>query len=255
MSSNAMRASPKNSASVGPFAREAREYKTAIRVHPRGALHGAIGVRGRHAGAIVAVRQRNAANVAVEMKAPRVIGAYEARSGVARNRAAQLDTAVRTAVVEYMDAPLPVAHHDHRLPSDLHGVIITRRLDLRFVSAIHPHRLEDLLDFPVKDLLIGVHRAVNAIRLNQFGDLPHCHLLLSAGPPIAIMGRGNKGRYPASASIGQFLRLFRPIARAELQPLTLCARASLPLATCVTLQRLPGIRAPLGSFHQHENAL
>ena len=190
MSSNAMRASPRNSASVGPLAREAREYKTAIRVHPRGALHGAIGVLGRHAGAIVTVRQRNASNGAVEMKAPRVIGADETRSRVARHRPAQLDAAVRTAVVEYVDAPLPVAHHDHRLSSDLHGVIITRRLDLRFVTAIHPHRLEDLLDFPVEDLLIRVHRAVNAIRLNQFGDRPHSHSSYPLVRPSRSWARG-----------------------------------------------------------------
>ena len=163
-----------------PVAREAREHETAVRSDPRGALHGAVGVRRLHARAFVSLRQRNASNGAVEMKAPGVIGADETRSRVARHRPAQLDAAVRTAVVEHMDAPLPVPHHDHRLASDLHGVIIARRLDLRFVPAIDPHLLEDLLDLPIEDFLIRVDGAVNAIRLNQLADRPH------SLPPVVV---------------------------------------------------------------------
>jgi hypothetical protein len=71
------------------------------------------------------------------------------------------------AVVKNFDTFVDVSDHHHRLPSNLHGEVISNLLDLGLMSAIDPSFLKDVLHFKIKQLLIGVHALVNAVWLNQ----------------------------------------------------------------------------------------
>ena len=151
--------------------RQAGEHEAAIAVDPRRALQVAVGVALVHARALVALGQRDRADLAVEVVAPRVVAADERVAGVALQVAHQLHAAVRAAVVQHVNAAVGVAHHHHRLAADVHRDVVAGVRDLRLVAAVDPHTLEDALHLAVEDLLVGVHALVHAVRLDTARDV------------------------------------------------------------------------------------
>ncbi|MOA43722.1 hypothetical protein D3C78_1659010 [compost metagenome] len=62
---------------------------------------------------------------------------------------------------------LAVAHHDHRLLADIRGLVAAGLGEFAGVGDPHPGALEDLLQFFVEDLRVGVQRGVHAIVQRQ----------------------------------------------------------------------------------------
>ena len=150
-----------------PAGGEAGEDETAITVHARRVLHAAIRVVARHAGALVALGQRNRTHAPIQMKTPRVVRADEGAARVAAQIAHQLCAAMRATVVQHLHAAVTLAHHDHRLPPDGHGVIVTRFRYLRYVPAVDPCSFPDLLHLGIEDGLVGVNAPVDAIGFHE----------------------------------------------------------------------------------------
>ena len=96
-----------------------------------------------------------------------MVGTDKAFARVTTLIAAQLDAAVRAAVVEHFHTFVVVTHHDHGLPPNLHGEVVANLFHLRFVAAIDPRLLKNVFHFKIKQLLIRVDALVNAVWLNQ----------------------------------------------------------------------------------------
>jgi hypothetical protein len=149
------------------FARQAREDEAAVAVDARHALHPAVRVVACHVRAFVALGQRDRAHAAVEVEAPRVVRAHEGAAGVSALVADDLHAAVRAPVEEHLHAAVVLSHHQERLAADGDGVVVARRLHLRFVAAIHPHTLEDAVHLEVEDRGVGVDALVHPIRFDE----------------------------------------------------------------------------------------
>ena len=79
----------------------------------------------------------------------------------------QLRAAVRATVVQHLNAAVTLAHHDHGLASDGHSVVVARRLDLRFMTAVNPGTFPDFLHFGIKDHLVGINVFMHTIGFNE----------------------------------------------------------------------------------------
>src|SRR5262249_17237133 len=119
------------------------------------------------------------------MECPGVIGAHERGAGIALAIAAKLYATVRASVVQHADLTIHVTHHDHGLPPDLDGDIVTALLQLCLMAAVDPGFLPDVLHLPIENLLVGVDRFVYAVGFDQSFQRLH------AIPPRPRAGRTN----------------------------------------------------------------
>ena len=170
--------------------RQAGEHEAAVAVHPRRGLHREFRVVAGHARALVTLGQRNALHLAVEVKAPGVVGADEGAAGIALEVAAQLHAAVRAAVVQHPHLHVLAAHHDHRLAADGHGRVVAGLFHLRLVAAIDPDLLEDVLDLALENVRVGIDQAVHAVGLDELLQVGYGFMQHGADPLVAT-GRKN----------------------------------------------------------------
>jgi hypothetical protein len=161
--------------------RQAREHEAPVAVDPCRGLHAAVGVVGREPRAVVALHQRDRAHAPVEVEGPRVVRADERLPGVALLVAAELDAAVRAAVVEHADRAVLVAHHHHRLAADLQGPVVADVRHLRRVAAVDPGLLPDVRHLELEEGGVGVDAAVDAVGFDERGRVHGTGLLRAAG--------------------------------------------------------------------------
>src|SRR5262249_17732382 len=114
----------------GSLCCQARKDEAAIAGHASGRLHRAVRVVHRHARTVIPVGQGNALDAPIQVKGPCVITATEGRAGVSLSVAADLYTAMGAAVVEHTNLIIEAPDHDHRLPADLNGDVVTGLLQL-----------------------------------------------------------------------------------------------------------------------------
>ena len=113
--------------------------------------------------------QRDRFQSAVKMIGPSVIAALEfvrrALVGGHNHR-----SAMRALIVQHLQRPVCVTHHDDRLAADLRAEIIADVFDLALVADENPGGSEDPFELEPKYRRVGVDTAVNARRLHKVRD-------------------------------------------------------------------------------------
>ena len=140
-----------------PVVAAAREHEAAIALHPRHLQHRELRILGIEV-LRIAVIERHGLEPAVEMIGPAVIAAGEFRR-VALVGRHHHGAAVGALVADHAYRSVGVAHHHHRLASDLGGEIVARIFDLALVPDIDPGGIEDPLHLQFEDGRIGVELA------------------------------------------------------------------------------------------------
>ncbi len=146
---------------------KAREDEAAVGIDPRGMLHVGVGIVRAEPRSLIALGQREAFERPIGVELPGVIGAGEGLVDMAVAIAADHRAAMRAAVIEHMDLAVAVAHHHHRLAADLDGVIVARLRHLRFMPAIDPDLVEDVVHLHREDGGVAVERMMDAVRLDK----------------------------------------------------------------------------------------
>ncbi len=155
-----------------PVLGQAREHEAAVPLHAGRRLDVAVRVVAAPARAGVArLHHRDVAQAAIVVEGPGVVGATKELAGVAEAVPTYHRAAVRAAVVEHPHRTVGAAHHHHRLPADLHGVVVARLGYLRLVSAVDPHALVDALHLQLEDVRIGVDLLAHPVGLDELGKI------------------------------------------------------------------------------------
>ena len=95
-------------------------------------------------------------------------------AGVAGVRPAQFHAAMTALVQEYADGHVLLAHHQHRVFSDIGGEEISGFLNLRLMRNKDPGAAENPLQFKLVQAFIGVDTRIEraAVFIHQIQDFP-----------------------------------------------------------------------------------
>ena len=135
---------------------------------------------------LIALGQRQAAQLAVLRIGPRMIGADEAR-GIALARFAHRRAAVAAAVDHDMNFARLGAVHDDRLAPDMGGDEIAGFGNVADVRDPDPGAVEDAVHLLLEDRRIAIERGVDAVGKDQRVKITCSHLL---SPLLARSGTG-----------------------------------------------------------------
>ena len=146
---------------------QSAEHEFAIHLDCARPAQSQPGLRRLKACAVIALAQGNVLQRAVGAESPRVIGAANEFTEIARPLAHQSNTLVRAAIDQYRDAAVDAANHDNRLSPPGGREIGPRAGHLTGMTYIYPARPKQPRHFEAEDLGVGINGPMNLVISNQ----------------------------------------------------------------------------------------